>query len=399
MCIKKTTILRIIKLIFCLSLLFSNVIMAQSEFFNSKINFSDKQLNNFHSSFSIDSSQVYFNANDYYLYVYDKKSGVLNWSYQTANKSNSTPKLNQNSVFIGDHISEYDDKCLQLNIKTGDTIQHLKIEALNTQPFFKGDLLFCTAISPGIGGAVLAYNLKTNSIVWQKFIAHGVSAQPYYLKDKIIANAEADNWFEVNYIGQLLDTTCKQKTNLFVEDIKCVRNFKHLTHNQKELSNSYFNESENLIIKYTKDKTIVLGENKMLIINSNNKIEIEIKLQEILKFTENQVSNYKEILKAEENTVWFFSYNILTVYDFENNKTLQTFDFNQWNPHQTVLDGNNLWLISRNDGELLGLELNDDKKEADLMEVKIDMQRKINNHKPDLKKIEAAKAAESKFKK
>ena len=137
----------------------------------------------------------------------------------------------------------------------------------------------------------------------------------------------------------------------------------------------------------------------MLIINSNNKIEREIKLQEILKLDENQVSNYKEILKVEENTVWFFSYNILTVYDFENNKTLQTFDLNQWNPHQTVLDGNNLWLISRNDGELIGLELNDDKKEADLIEVKIDMQRKTNNFKPDLKKIEAAKAAESKFKK
>ena len=385
-------------LIFIILLIDSSVV-AQTEFFNSKILFSQIQLSSFYSSFSMDSSQVYFNANDYYLYVYDKKSGVLKWSYQIDNKSNITPKLNQNSVFIGDHISEYDDKCLQINIKTGDTIQHLKIEALITQPLFKGDLLFCTAISPGLGGAVLAYNLKTNSIVWQKFIAHGVAAQPYYLKDEIIANAEADNWFEINYNGQLLDTTCKQKTNLFVEDIKCVRNFKHLTHNQKELSNSYFNESENLIIKYTKDKTIVLGENKMLIINSNNKIEREIKLQEILKLDENQVSNYKEILKVEENTVWFFSYNILTVYDFENNKTLQTFDLNQWNPHQTVLDGNNLWLMSRNDGELIGLELNDDKKEADLIEVKIDMQRKTNNFKPDLKKIEAAKAAESKFKK
>lgn len=372
---------------------------AQSEFFNSKINFSDKQLNNFYSSFSKDSSQVYFNANDYYLHVYDKKSGVLNWSYYNSNKSNITPKLNQNSVFIGDHISEYDDKCVQLNIKTGDTIQHLKIEALNTQPLFSGELMFCTAISPGIGGAVLAYNLKTNSIVWQKFIAHGVSAQPYYLKDKIIANAEADNWFELNYNGQLLDTTCKQKTNLFVEDIQCVRNFKHLTHNQKELSGSYFNESENLIIKYTKDKTIVLGENKMLIIDNRNKIEKEIKLEEIIPITEKQVSNYTSILKVEDNTVWFFYQNILAVYDFKNGQLIKTYDLSQWNVHQAILDENNFWLISRKDGQLVGVELNDDKKAADLMEVKIEMQRKINNHKPDLKKIEAAKAAESKFKK
>ena len=246
---------------------------------------------------------------------------------------------------------------MQLNSKTGDTIQTLKIEALNTQPLFRGELMFCTAISPGIGGAVLAYNLKKNSIVWQKFIAHGVSVQPYYFNDKIIANAEADNWFELNYTGQLLDTTCKQKTNLYVEDIKCVRKFKYLTHNQKELAASNFDESENLKIKYTKDGTIVLGENKMLIINSKNKIEKEINLEETITDTENKTGFYTEILKTEANTVWFIYLSTLVVYDFENNKTLQTFDLNQWHPHQAVLDGNNLWLISRNDGEMVGLTL------------------------------------------
>ena len=387
------------KLFFCISILNFNPLSAQTESSNSKIEFSEIQLSNFYSSFSIDSSQVYFIANDYNIYAYDKKTGALNWKYYLANKTNTTPKVIQNSILVTKHFDEYLNRTIQLNATTGDTIQTLKIDALETNPLFKNSMMYCAAIAPEIGGAILAYDLKKNAIVWQKFIAHGCTTQPYYLKDKIIANAEGDNWFEIDYNGQLLDTTCKQKRNLFVEDIKCIRNFKHLTHNQKELSNSYFNESENLIIKYTKDKTIVLGDNKMLIINSKNKTEREIKLQEILKLTENQVSNYKEILKVEENTVWFFSYNILTVFDFKNNKTLQTFDLNQWNPHQTVLDGNNLWLISRNNGELIGLELNDDKKEADLMEVKIEMQRKINNHKPDLKKIEAARAAESKFKK
>ena len=338
--------------------LFSVIAQSQTEFFNSKINFSQDQLNKFYSSISIDSTQVYFNANDYTVYAYDKKSGVLKWSYYTANKSNTSPKLNQNSVFVERHISENEDKCVQLNIKTGDTIQTLKIEGLNTQPVFRENIMFCTAISPGIGGAVLAYDLKKNDVIWEKFIAHGVSTQPYYLKDKIIANAESDNWFELNYSGQLLDTTCNNKTDIFVENIKCIRNFKYLTHNQKEIYDSYFEDHEYIKLKHTKDKTFLLGESKMLIINSKNKIEKEIKLEETLSDTENKTGFYTEILKAEANTVWFIYLSTLVVYDFKNSKTLQTFDLNKWHPHQAVLDGNNIWLISKNDGELVGLKLN-----------------------------------------
>ena len=337
-------------------LVISNAI-AQSVFFNSKITFSENQLDNFYSSLSIDSTQVYLNANDYYVYAFDKKTGVLNWSYYLANKTNIAPIPNQNNLFVSKHLSEYNDKCVQLNSKTGDTIQTLVIESINTKPIFKQNVMYCTGIDAAIGGVIMAYDLKKNAVIWEKFIAHGVDKQPYFFKDKIIANAEADNWFEVNYNGQLLDTMCKQKRNLFVEDIKCVRNFKHLTHNQKELSNSYFNESENLIIKYTKDKTIVLGENKMLIINSKNKIEREIKLQEIISISENKVSNYTEILKVEDNTVWFFYLDTIVLYDFKNNKTLKTFDCTQWNVHQAILENNNLWLISRKDGQLVGLEL------------------------------------------
>lgn len=357
--IKKLTTSQVFSklILYFICLLFSNSMLSQKEFFNSKIDFTIEQLENFHSSFTMDTTQVYFTANDYKLYVYDKITGTLNWTYYMANKSDNAVKLYRDNVFVSKHLSEYEDKCMQLNTKTGDTIQSLAIISLNTQPVFKGDLMYATAIDVETGGIIMAYDLKKNETVWKRFIAHGVDTTPYYLKDKIIANAEADNWFELNYNGKLLDTTCKQKSNLFVEDIKCVRKFKYLTHNQKEQSGSYFESYENIKIKYTKDKTIVLGENKMLIINSNNKIEREIKLQEILKLAENQVSNYKEILKVEETTVWFFSYNILTVYDFENNKTLQTFDLNQWHPHQAILDGNNLWLISRDDGELVGVKL------------------------------------------
>jgi hypothetical protein len=340
---------------FCV--LSTSSVFSQTEFFRSKIPFSTEQLGNFYSSFSVDSTQVYLTANDYYVHAVDKKTGDVKWSYYAGTKSNAAPKVHQGNVFVGKHISEYDNKCVQLNAKTGDTIQTLKIEALETQPFFRDNLMYTTAIVPGIGGSVLAYDLKKNVVAWHKFNAHGVSAQPYYLKDKIVANAEGDNWFELNYDGKLLDTTCKHKADLFLEDIKCVRNFKYLTHNQREFPAVYFDSEEVLKTAYTKDRTIVLGQAKMLVINSKNKIEKEIKLEEIIPLTEDQPGTYAEILKADENTVWVLAYNTLAVYDFKAGKTIKTFDLTRWNAHQAMLEGNNLWLVSRNDGQLVGLNL------------------------------------------
>ena len=135
----------------------------------------------------------------------------------------------------------------------------------------------------------------------------------------------------------------------------------------------------------------------MLIINDNN--EKEIKLSEILPLSADEISNYSEILKIEKNTVWFIHSNYLVLYDFENNKIEKSFNLTKWNVHQAILDKDNLWLISKSDGQIVGLALDDDKKATDMWKAKNDMQRKINNYKPNLKKIEAAKALENKYKK
>jgi hypothetical protein len=344
-------------ILYFICVLSSGSVFSQTEFFHSKIPFSTEQLGNFYSSFSADSTQVYINANDYYVHALDKKSGAINWSYYAGIKSNEAPKVYRDNIFVGKHLSEYENKCVQLNAKTGDTIQTLKIEAWETQPIFRDNLMYGTAIVPGIGGAVLAYDLKKNAVVWQKFIAHGVSAQPYYLKDKIVANVEGDNWFDLDYNGKLLDTTCTHKTDLYVEDIKCIRNFKYLTHNKKELSISYFDAQEALKLTYTKDRTFVLGETKLLVINNKNKLEKSVTIEEIIPTPEDEMGAYSEILKVEGTTVWLLAYNTLAVYDFKSGKTIKTFDLTKWNIHQAMLEGNNLWLISRNDGQLVGLTL------------------------------------------
>ncbi len=345
-------------------------VSAQTEFFHSKIPFTEEHLSKFYSSFSIDSSQVYFNANDYYVHAYDKKTGVLNWSYYLANKTNNAPISYQTNLFVSKHLSEYIDKIVQLNTITGNTIQTLVIESINTQPVFKENVMYCSGIDTAIGGAVMAYDLKKNNVIWEKFIAHGVDKQPYYLKDKIIANAEEDNWFELDYNGKLLDTTCEYKTNLFVEDIKCVQNYVHRTHDSKGISQSflqeYFGDYENLKVDSNNNYTFLLGYSKLMILKDNLEIDKEINVDEMVTLPEKAINGYREILKIEDNTIWFFYKNLMVVYDYINFKTIKTIDLSSWRPHQVVLDDTQLWLISENDGQLFGLNLIYSKKELEV---------------------------------
>jgi hypothetical protein len=370
----------------------SLTVWSQTEFFNSKINFLESHLNKFYSSFSIDSSQVYFNANDYYVHTYDKQTGALNWSYLLGSKTNNAPIAHQNNLIVSKYSSEDGDKCVQLNAKTGDTIQTLIIQSINTKPIFKENIMYCTGIDGGYGGAVIAYDLKKNNILWGKFIAHGVDRQPYYLKDKIIANAEEDNWFELDYNGKMIDTTCEYKTNLFVEDIKCVQNYIHRTHDSKGVSQSflleYFGDYENLKADSNNNYTFLLGYSKLMILKDNLEIGMEINIDEIVTLPEKAINGYREILKIDDNTIWFFYKNLVVVYDYINYKTLKTIDVSRWSPYQVVLEDTQLWLISQNDGQLVGLEL--DPQKATMLEAKTKRQYYR------CKKTQAAKEQKSK---
>ena len=362
----------IVNFLFIICLINSNTTSSQTVFFNSKINFSESQLKKFYSSFSIDSSQVYFNANDYYVHAYDKQTGVLKWSYYLANKTNTAPVAYQNNLIVSKYSSEYGEKCLQLNSKTGDTIQTLALQSINTKPIFREKIMYCTAIDGGIGGAVIAYDLNKNSVIWGKFIAHGVDKQPYYLKDKIIANAEEDNWFELDYNGKMVDTTCEYKANLFVEDIKCVQNYVHRTHDNEGISQAflleYFGDYENLKVDSNNNYTFLLGDSKLMILKDNLEIGKEINVDEMVTLPEKAINGYREILKKDDTTIWFFYKNLIVVYDYINYKLINTIDVSSWRPHQVVFDDTQVWLISKNDGQLVGLEL--DPKKATVLEAK-----------------------------
>ncbi len=356
---KKLTTLFIL-LAFILSVKAQDTAIVPKPFFSSNITFTEKNLSDFYSTFNIDKNQVIFNANNYKIFSYNKQTGTKDWEFDAGRKTNRTPYIYGSSVIVGCYINEK-QKCVRLDLSSGKLIQTLSIEPLNTKPFFKDSIMYCTALSDGEGGQIMAYDLKTNNIIWKKFIAHGVDAQPYFLKNKIFANAEENNWFEINYKGQLMDSTCGEKPDIFVPDIICIKKFKILTHDNYEITEQFiekqFGSNAEVKWKYAVDKTIVLGGEKMLIIGNNKKIKKSIEIEKILSLPEPGDNEYMEILKIENNTVWFFYKNSLAVYDFEKNKTLREYNLSKWNAHQIMLDENNIWLISKNDGQLYGLKM------------------------------------------
>ena len=341
----------------------SSNLNAQTEVFKSNLYISGEDLSNFYSSISSDSTQIYVNTNEYYIHAFDKKTGQLNWSYYLANKTNTPPIVFKNTIIIGKHVSEYNDKCIQLNSKLGDTIQTLKINQIYNQPLFKNDIMYGTAITTETGGCILAYDLNKNEVIWKQFVAHGVSTQPYFLKNKIVANAEDDNWFDIDYKGVLKDTLCKNRASIFVNDIPCVKNFRYLTHDEKEIDEpfleNHLGETENLKFFSNQELTVIIGIENILIIGNNKKIKNKINFLDLIPSLETESNPFKNSIKIEGNDFWFFYENNLVCYDLKTKKAKKIINLSKWKVHQLILENDNsfAWIISKNDGQLYGIQL------------------------------------------
>lgn len=210
-------------------------------------------------------------------------------------------------------------------------------------------------------GCIVAYNLQRDTIAWSRFIAHGFSRQPYYFENKILANAEANNWVALSYDGILLDTTCTEKAALFVENIPCVKKFTALTHDSLEIKGKlsddifgtdFFDLPE---IVTTENFTVILNGDKLNIISKKLKMKQQV---EVSSLTEDLTDNYNtKLLKADDEHIWLLYSNHLLQYNHKTKILTRSIDLTAWQPNSVLLDEENIWLISGKDGLLYGLSL------------------------------------------
>lgn len=331
---------------------------SQKEIFRSQQSFTKEQMNNFYSSITIYDSLVIFNANDYQLYAYNKNNGSLKWSVETNYKS-TIPVFVQDSIVYAGIYKDKIERAAQFNLSDGKLIKALPFGPLVTKPFIKSGMLYSTAIYDF--GCIVAYDLQKDTVTWSRFIAHGYSTQPYYFENKIMANAEGSNWVALGYDGVLLDTTCAVKAAIFVENIPCIKNFIALSHDGLEIKGKL---AEDILGKdifgrppiLTAEKyTYIYYDDKLTVLSGKFKIKQQV---EVSSLADSLFENSEtKLLKADNENIWILYGDHLLQYNHKTKKLVRLTNLTAWQPHQVLLDEEDIWLISGKDGLLYGLTL------------------------------------------
>ena len=327
--------------------------IAQEVFFKSTQSYTGKELGTFYASITLQHNLLLFNAPDYHLYAYDVNNATEKWNYYLNRKSDIPPFFSANTI-----LANNDEQVIQLDTASGALLKSIPVTRLETAPITKNGILYGTGIYDG--GSLFAYHLEKDTLLWKIFLAHGVSEKPYYLPDKIIANAEGNNWLEVAYTGSLTDTTCKPLKDEFPSELPCVKKFLALTHDGKEIRGKMaekMGEPERSNIWYTAKNTILVNHEQLFILGNNLTLKLA---QPLSYFTDNmEVSGGPaKILHVDEATLWMLYNDRLIEYNFRKKTLTKTTDLSSWSPHQAILKNNRLWLISRKDGLLYGININ-----------------------------------------
>lgn len=336
----------------------------------------------------ISGENILFNASNDTLYSIQKESGKINWQTYIGKKSNKSPYIYQNTFFYECFENEQTN-CYQFDLNTGKKIKKLSLESLHSKPYFVNQTMFVTALQDG--GKMVAYDIKENEIIWQKNIGYGNDFQPIYQKDKIIANAGDDNWFEMDYKGNLLKTKSKIRNYIDTTEV-FVDNYKFLTHDNKAITHKFLvkNNLSNAEIRVEKNQasTFILSEKQLLILGNNRKKVLQLDLEKLVSMDDFDPYASSWILETSAESIWFYYQFHLIHYDFKNNKVLRKVNLTKWNAHEVLLENKKIYLISKNDNQLYSLDFEPDQRTADMIEAKIKYYRCTV---PDPKKIEAAR--------
>lgn len=378
----------------CLFLVYCNV-FSQKEIYKSDFVFDDFKADGIAGSMIISDGSILLDASNDKLYSIDKKEGRVNWEINEGSKFKTAPYLYHNTFFYGNNEQGL-SRVSQFDLKTGKKIRDLPFMSLKATPFFLNNIIYSTALADG--GRLVAYHLEEDKIIWQKDIGFGVEKQPVYLKDKIIANAEDDNWFEIDYNGNFLKT--KSKKHIYLDTTQFfIKEYKFLTHDSKEITQDFLEKNKlsnsDYQTKISQANTFILSEKQFLILGDNKKKVLQLHLEKEFPTDNFDQDAYSAILAIEPESFWFCYQNFLIQYDFKNNKLLRKVNLSKWNPHQVIVENRTIWLISKNDGQLYALDFEPSQRTADEIEAraKMDFER-FRCDVPDQKKIEAAKTAQ-----
>ena len=308
---------------------FTLSISAKTSFFSSKINFEGGQLSRFSSTVAVAGNKVSFNSNNYKIYYFNKQTGKELWSYYAIKKTNIPSIPYGNKLITGMYVNE-EPKAQLLHIESRKLLQTLPIEPLPGMPVFKNNIMYGTAISSG--GQLFAYDFAYNKIFSKQFVAHGGEVQPYFYKNKIVANVKVNNWFEGNYAGKLLDNACYTKAILSDEYIKCMRHATCVTHADRDITTAYIQKN------FGGNADVVLYDATGIIVFGNHKKRIHTADIQQISGAENNLG-IGDIIQSGTQKIWLDASGLLIIYDYKIDTVLHHPDLVKWQQHHIIKDG------------------------------------------------------------
>ncbi len=332
---------------------------SQKVFFKTAENTGSEKESVFFASLNLNDSLVLFNATNYHLYAFNKNTGEQKWSSPIKWKSDLPP------FFCGNFIwaTNGENQVLKMDPATGTILKTLPASSIETQPYIRNGVLYFTGIYDG--GSLIAYDLKSDSILWKRFLAHGYSRTPYYLPDKIVANAEGDHWIELNYDGTFREAGCDKD---IMEDelpsqFPCAKQFMALGYNGREIKGKLaekllFDIYSEPVITNTSRHSFIVNEGRLFILGKNSNKPYSLLLSSLSEEFEGGYEEPVRFLNADDLTISFLYNQHYVSYNHREKKLLKLINLAEWEPHQAMLDRNNLWLISRKDGHLYGITIN-----------------------------------------
>ena len=320
--------------------------ISQEVLFKSNQSFTPEQMDGFYSSFRISGNWIIYNAADYKLYGYDVRSKDLKWSYELNRKSDIAPFVVNEQVW-----ANAKDKVIKLDLGSGQWVKDLPIASVATEPFLLNGKLFCTGIYDG--GKLFEFDPAADSVLWSRFLAHGSSAQPFYLKNRIVANAEGNSWLEFDYSGKFLSAPCDVETTWPSEN-PCVKKFIALSHDGKEITENFaaklgLGEASRF---YLPHKTFLLCEKRLVILGDGLKVLMNRELKDVSDELLGEYGSDLKILNATEDKIWIYESDRIIEYNYRLKKFVRSMDLDEWSPHQVSVDADKVWLISKKDGLL-----------------------------------------------
>jgi hypothetical protein len=344
--------------LFLFAISYSIASRAQTVFFKSDLSITDDQRSAFFAAASTNEDFIFYNAPDYQLYAFNKQSGKLAWQYALGRKSDYPPFLAANAIWV----TNRDKQLIKLDAATGTLLKTLPVESMETQPLLRNDVLYFTGLYDG--GRLIAYDTRTDSVLWKRFLAHGYSITPWYQADKIVANAEGDNWIELNYDGTLKQAGCDRDASEddFPSGLPCATQFNLLTHDQKEIKGRmaeqfFLDANTNPGFATTAKFSFILNEGHLFIVGNKLKLKTSLQLASLSEEVEENPDAPSRILHADDVRVTMLYSNHIITYDHRDKKLLKDIDLSDREPHEVILENDKLWVISKKDGLLYGLNI------------------------------------------